>query len=457
MKALIVDDETNIRKILRIILKELTFVVKDASSIKDGEELIRKELFDLALIDLRLPDGSGIDLLKAIKSINPDTVVIIITAFASTENAVEAMRSGAYDYLIKPFNLDEIRIKIKNLSDTIILKRKVKEIGYFIDSFEGLIGNSVVMKEVFNVIDKIAPYDTSVLITGESGTGKELVARAIHKRSQRFDKPFITINCASLPSELLESELFGFTKGSFTGATTTREGLIIAANGGSLFLDEIGEMPHSLQAKLLRFLEDKKIRPIGGANEIDVDVRVIAASNKDLTNEAVFRKDLFFRIATFEIKLPSLRERKEDIPLMIDFFVKTMSVKFGKKIEKIDPSFMNMLMTHDYEGNVRELKNIIERAVIMNDDGILTSTYIKDEPITIKSPVLGKGFDLNAFLSSVEYDLLLRAMKEANNVKTKAAEILGISFREFRYRLSKFDKSKPEDDKSFILKNETEE
>ncbi|MCX8069741.1 MAG: sigma-54 dependent transcriptional regulator [Thermodesulfovibrionales bacterium] len=448
MKALIIDDETNIRKVLKIVLKELSFHVKDASNVKEGEELIRKESFDIALVDLRLPDGSGINMLQSIKASNPDTVVIIITAFASAENAVQAMRSGAYDYFIKPFNLDEIRIKIKNIADTIILKRKIKEIGYIDGSFEGLIGSSHIMKEVFNVIERIAQYDTNVLISGESGTGKELVARAIHKKSQRSDKPFITINCASLPSELLESELFGYTKGSFTGATTAKEGLIIAANGGSLFLDEIGEMPHSLQAKLLRFLEDKKIRPIGGSMEIDVDVRIIAASNKDLTNETVFRKDLFFRIATFEIKLPPLRERKEDIPLLIDYFVKTMSVKFDKKIDSIDPSFMNMLMSLNYAGNVRELKNIIERAVIMTDDGILKSTQVKDEPISIKTPTLGSGFDLNEFLSSIEADLLLKALKEANYVKTKAAELLGISFREFRYRLSKLDSSKNELKKS---------
>ncbi|HIJ60339.1 MAG TPA: sigma-54-dependent Fis family transcriptional regulator [Nitrospirae bacterium] len=442
MKALVIDDESNIRKVLKIILKELNFNIKDASTIEEGEELISNENFDIALVDLRLPDGSGIEILKKIKTINHDTVVILITAFASAENAVQAMKAGAYDYLIKPFNLDEIRIKLKNIAETIILKKKVKEIGFIDNSFEGIIGNSKVMKEVFNMIEKIAPYETSILITGESGTGKELVAKAIHKRSQRSGKPFITINCASLPSELLESELFGYTKGSFTGATTSKEGLIITANGGSLFLDEIGEMPHALQAKLLRFLEDKKIRPIGGATEIDVDVRIIAASNKDLTNEAIFRKDLFFRIATFEIKLPPLRERKEDIPILVDYFVKTMSMKFGKNIHTIDKAFLESLLNYEYKGNLRELKNIIERAVIMTDDEILKKITLEEEHIAVKSFSLGNGFDLNSFLSSIETELLLKALKEANYVKTKAAELLGISFREFRYRLSKIDKGK---------------
>lgn len=444
MKALIVDDEQNLRKVLRIILAEMSFIVKEASDLKEAEDMVSRHVFDIALVDLRLPDGSGIDAVKNIKIKNQETCVIVITAFASADNAVDAMKAGAYDYIIKPFNVEELRIKLKHIRDAILLKKQFKEIGIIEESFEGLIGSSESMKEVYKMIQRIAPFDTSVLITGESGTGKELVAKAIHKRSDRANNPFVTINCASLPSELLESELFGYTKGSFTGATTSRQGLIVEANGGTVFLDEIGEMPHPLQAKLLRFLEDKRIRPLGGVSEIDIDVRIIAASNKDLNNEAIFRKDLFFRVSAFQIRMPPLRERKEDIPALAEFFIKTLSLRFGKKIESIDPSFMKILMKKDYEGNVRELRNIIERAVIMSDDGVLKPLCDDTEEIN-KRIIIEKGFDLNEFLLRTEADLLYRALEQAKNVKTRAAEILGISFREFRYRLSKFEKQKKEE------------
>lgn len=446
MRALVVDDEQNLTKVLRLILSDIGFSVKDASNIHNARDLINKNTFDIALLDLRLPDGSGIDLLREIKSKEPDTCVIVITAFASTENAVEAMKAGAYDYLIKPFNVDELRIKLRNISDNLRLKQQIREIGLVEGSFEGMIGHSEPMKEVYRMIQRIAPHDTNVLITGESGTGKELVAKAIHKRSNRANNPFVTINCASFPLELLESELFGYTKGSFTGATVSRQGLIVEANGGTLFMDEIGEMPLALQAKILRFLEDKKIRPLGGSTEIEVDVRIVAASNKDLSNEAIFRKDLFYRISAFQIKMPPLRERKEDIPALTEFFIKTLSLKLGKEIKAIEPTFIQTLMQKDYEGNVRELKNIIERAIIMTDNGILKP--MPDDLGCKPCLVIEKGFDLNKFLLNIEQELLYKALEQANHVKTKAAELLGISFREFRYRLSKFEKNKKEDEGS---------
>lgn len=439
MKALVVDDENNIRRVLGLILSEFNFTIKEASSINEATSQVNKNIFDLALIDLRLSDGSGLELLKIIKSTTPETFVIIITAFASTENAVEAMKSGAYDYFIKPFNIDELRIKIKNIVDTIILQKHAKDFDIIGDTFEGMIGTSEAMKNIFNMIIKISPFDTNVIITGESGTGKELVAKAIHRRSTRRDAPFLTINCASLPAELLESELFGYTKGSFTGAYTSKEGLIEQANRGTLFLDEIGEMPISLQAKLLRFLEDKKIRPIGASSEVDVDVRIIAASNKDLRDESIFRKDLFFRISTFHISMPPLRERTEDIPQLVDFFVKTYSLKFGKKISKVDDMFMEELLTRNYTGNIRELRNIIERAMILNEGDILKDTIQGSDACKIIPPLV-KGFNLNDYLQGLEKELLYKALQESGNVKTKAAELLGISFREFRYRLSKYEK-----------------
>ncbi|WP_333654982.1 sigma-54-dependent transcriptional regulator [Dissulfurispira sp.] len=443
MRALIVDDEQNIRKVLNVLLKEDGLEVYEASSVIDANSLIKENYFDIAIIDLRLSDGSGIDILRTIKEQNPETVVLIITAFASTETAIAAMKLGAYDYVTKPFNLDEIRIVLKNIKEKIILQKKVKELQQYADEYQNITGKSDAMKRVFNMIDKIAPFDTNVLITGESGTGKELVAKAIHNRSIRSDRPFIAINCASLPAELLESELFGYTKGAFTGAYASKRGLIDEANGGTLFLDEIGEMPLSLQAKLLRFLEEKKIRPIGSSSEIEIDVRIVAATNKTLNKlleKGEFREDLYYRLSTFEIRLPSLRERKEDIPLLIDHFVKLFSRKFQKDIYRIEPAFVDYIMQQELKGNVRELKNIIEKEVILSEDGHLKCTScptVFNQTYAINTP-LENSINLNEYLASVEKELLNKALQKANGVKTKAAELLGLTFREFRYRLSKY-------------------
>lgn len=445
MHALIVDDEPNIRKVLKTLLAEDDFEILETGTITDAKNLINKHYFDIAIIDLRLPDGSGIDILKAIKEQNPETVVLIITAFASTETAITAMKLGAYDYVTKPFNLDEIRIVLKNVRETVTLQKKVRELQRYADAYQHMIGKSEAMRRVFNIIDKIAPFDSNVLIIGESGTGKELVAKAIHQKSIRAKKPFIAINCASLPSELLESELFGYTKGSFTGAYTSKRGLIDEANSGTLFLDEIGEMPLSLQAKLLRFLEERKIRPIGSSNEIEVDVRIIAATNKNLTElieKNMFREDLYYRLATLEIRLPSLRERREDIPLLIDHFVKLLSGKFQKEIIKIDPAFVDYIIQKELKGNVRELKNIIEREIILSEDGHLKCTPCQ-APLNQGYGGLclpDEGINLNEHIASLEKDLLYMALQKANGVKTRAANLLGLSFREFRYRLSKHER-----------------
>ncbi|MEW6739813.1 MAG: sigma-54-dependent transcriptional regulator [Nitrospirota bacterium] len=445
MRALIVDDEQNIRKVLNVLLKEDGLEVYEASSVIDANSLIKENYFDIAIIDLRLSDGSGIDILRTIKEQNPETVVLIITAFASTETAIAAMKLGAYDYVTKPFNLDEIRIVLKNIKEKIILQKKVKELQQYADEYQNITGKSDAIKRVFNMIDKIAPFDTNVLITGESGTGKELVAKAIHNRGIRSDRPFIAINCASLPAELLESELFGYTKGAFTGAYASKRGLIDEANGGTLFLDEIGEMPLSLQAKLLRFLEEKKIRPIGSSSEIEIDVRIVAATNKtlnELLEKGEFREDLYYRLSTFEIRLPSLRERKEDIPLLIDHFVKLFSRKFQKDIYRIEPAFVDYIMQQELKGNVRELKNIIEKEVILSEDGHLKCTScptVINQTYAINTP-LENSINLNEYLASVEKELLNKALQKANGVKTKAAELLGLTFREFRYRLSKYNR-----------------
>src|SRR5208282_1694501 len=395
------------------------------------------------IIDLRLGDGSGVDLLKELKEISPDTVVLIITAFASTETAITAMKLGAYDYVTKPFNIDEIRIVLKNIKEKIFLQTRVKELQQYADVYQSIVGKSEAMQKVFAIIDKIAPFDTNVLIMGESGTGKELVAKAIHNKSKRNDKPFVAINCASLPAELLESELFGYTKGAFTGAYTSKRGLIDEANGGTLFLDEIGEMPLPLQAKLLRFLEDKKMRPLGSSNETEVDVRVLAATNKKLTElseKNEFREDLYYRLSTFEIRLPSLRERREDIPLLIDHFARGLSQKFQKTILKIDPEFVDYILQQELRGNVRELKNMIEREIILSEDGYLkcTSVSLPGGRGNSIADLPDTGVDIDEYLGALERSFLEKALEKAGGVKTKAAELLGLSFREFRYRLSKY-------------------
>ena len=445
MRALIVDDEVNIRKALNLLLAETGFDTYQGAGLAEAESLIAQHYFDLAIIDLRLGDGSGIDLLKELKDISPDTVVLIITAFASTETAITAMKLGAYDYVTKPFNIDEIRIVLKNIKEKIFLQTKIKELQQYADVYQSIVGKSEAMQKIFNMIDKIAPFDTNVLITGESGTGKELVAKAVHNKSKRHDKPFIAINCASLPAELLESELFGYTKGAFTGAYASKRGLIDEADGGTLLLDEIGEMPLPLQAKLLRFLEDKKMRPLGSGNEIEVDVRVIAATNKNLTElskKNEFREDLYYRLSTFEIALPSLRERREDIPLLIDHFARGLSKKFQKEIVKIDPAFVDYMLQHELKGNVRELKNMIEREIILSEDGHLkcTSCSTPAGRGSSAADLPDTGVNMNEYLGELERGFLEKALEKAGGVKTKAAELLGLSFREFRYRLSKYKK-----------------
>jgi two-component system response regulator PilR (NtrC family) len=343
----------------------------------------------------------------------------------------------------KPFNLDEIRLVLKNVSDKIHLESKVRELQQYADVYQNIVGKSEAMQRLFSIIDKVAPFDSHIFIIGESGSGKELVAKALHDRSHRALKRLVAINCASMPSELLESELFGYARGAFTGAYTSKRGLIEEANGGTLFLDEIGEMPTGLQAKLLRFLEDKKIRPLGSSKEIDVDVRVIAATNrpfKDLLEKGEFRNDLYYRLATFEMRVPSLRERREDIPILIDHFIKLYSEKFAKKIVRVDPAFMNHMMQHELRGNVRELKNIIEREVILSEDGCIRDTEAyysagSKEPV---AEIPDQGMNINHYLADIERELLQKALEKSKGIKTRAAELLGLTFREFRYRLSKY-------------------
>ncbi|SMP18469.1 two-component system, NtrC family, response regulator PilR [Desulfurobacterium pacificum] len=439
MEALILEDERSLQEILKILLEEFSFNVTSAYTVEEAQNYLKSNFFDIALIDLRLPDGNGMEIAREIKKHSPETEIVIITAFASAETIKEAFELGVYDYIEKPFKLEDLRLIIRNLKDKVELKKQVGT-----SEIPQLIGKSPATEKLKETIRKIAPYDVNVLITGESGTGKEVVARAIHNLSNRNRKPFIAINCAALPSELLESELFGYKKGAFTGATKDKKGLIETANGGTLFLDEIGDMPIPLQAKLLRFLETKKFIPLGSTEEREVNVRIIAATNKNLKEEVKkgnFREDLFYRLSTIQIHIPPLRERKEDIPLLVDYFVKQLSKKYNKEIKRISQNFINYLMNQPLEGNVRELKNIVEREVIMCDDGILGKGVLSTETTSSLLPPLTEGgVNLKEILKNVEKEYLLKALELAGGKKTKAAELLGLTFREFRYRLSKLNK-----------------
>jgi len=445
VKVLILEDEASLREILSIVLEEFGYEVEEASTLQEGLEKVEKECFDLALVDLRLPDGSGMELVRKLKRERRETEVIIITAFASTETVKEAIELGVYDYVEKPFKLDELRLLIRNVTDKIELKKRSSE------GVPGILGRSRAIEELKETLRKVAPYDVNVLILGESGTGKEVVARALHKLSPRKDKLFVAINCAALPPELLESELFGYKRGAFTGATSDKMGLIEKADGGTLFLDEIGDMPLPLQAKLLRFLETKRFIPLGSTQEKSVDVRIVSATNKDLKEEirkGNFREDLYYRLSTIVVKVPPLRERREDIPILVEHFAREFARKYGKEVKKISKKFLDYLQTAPLEGNVRELRNLVEKEVILlGESGVLGAGYRPESKgeATFEVEVPDEGLDLKKVLQDLERRYLLAALEKAGGKKSEAAKLLGLTFREFRYRLDKYLKKGEED------------
>jgi len=452
-KILVVDDERSMREFLGIMLAKEGYSVCQCP---DGETALRQvgeDIFDLAIVDIRMPKMDGMTVLERLQEIAPETIVIMITAFASTDTAVRAMKTGAYDYITKPFKIDEIKLIIRNAlerkdleKENILLKRLV-ETKY---SFNQIIGQSPKMLAIYELMEKVAPTKTNILITGESGTGKELVAKAIHFNSPRKEQAFVTLNCGAIPENLLESELFGHMKGAFTGAMYNKRGLFEVADGGSILLDEIGELPLSMQVKLLRVIQDKEFTRVGGTEPIKVDVRIISASNKDLevaVREKKFREDLYYRLNVIQIKLPLLRERKEDIPLLAEHFFEKYIQELGKDIRKISPVAMKLLVNYDYPGNVRELQNVIERAIALETSNTLTVDNLEsymDEQRGIKRidetlfdiPV--EGIDLEKVVGDLERNLLIKALERAKGVKKKAAELLNINFRSIRYRLEKY-------------------
>ena len=442
---LIVEDEKNQREILQEFLESKGYETEGAES---GEEALKKfetRIFDAILLDIKLPDTSGIDLLKKIRKINPQIPVIMTTAYSDVDLVIEAMKSGAFHYLVKPINLEELLIVISraikhlNLVKEIELLKEEKELFY--PDVEGIVAESYEMKKVLATALKVAKSRASVLITGETGTGKELIARFIHRYSPRKDKPFIPVNVAAIPETLIESELFGHVKGAFTDAVKDRKGYFQMADGGTIFLDEIGELPLNLQPKLLRALQEGEFFPVGSSKPVKVDIRVIAATNKNLEEEVRkgnFREDLYYRLNVIHIHIKPLRERREDIPYLLDHFLKKFSQKEGKKIRGFTREAYEALIRYDYPGNVRELENIVERAVVMAQGDLITTD---DLPVHLLSSEFqvesNKNLSLPERLELIEKSLILEALKKNNWVKTRAAKELGISERVLRYRMEK--------------------
>ncbi len=445
-KILIVEDEKSMREVLKILLEGENYLVTPAADGLEGISYIDKDIFDLVITDIKMPRIDGFELLRKTKEISPDTLVIMITAFGTTESAIEAMKLGAYDYINKPFKIDEIRLIVKKaiekkrLREELSLLREKVKTSY---AFENIIGKSPKMQELFTVIPRIAQSNSNVLITGESGSGKELVATALHNLSHRREKNFVTINCAAFPEGLLESELFGHMKGSFTGAIYNKQGLFEMADGGSVLLDEIGEMPMNLQAKLLRVIEGGTFRRVGGTNDIKVDIRVISATNKDIKEEIAsgrFREDLYYRLNVVPIIIPPLRRRKDDMPLLVDHFLK----KTSNKPKRVTPEAMRLLMDYSWKGNVRELENVIERIGLFADKEEITPADLPSEitgyPGDIKyiSELTEEGVNIDKIIEDIEKKYLLQALKIAGGIKTEAARLLNLSFRSFRHRLHKY-------------------
>jgi two-component system, NtrC family, response regulator PilR len=469
-RILVVDDESGMREFLKIMLEKMGYQVDSSDSGEDAIKKIEQGRHDLVICDLKMPRISGLEVLRRSKETNPEAPVLMITAFGSAESAVEAMKLGAYDYITKPFKVDEMQFvihkameKARLLEENIQLKKELK--GKY--GFQQLIGVSEPMRKVYELIRQVSATKSNVLISGESGTGKELVAKAIHYNSPRRNYAFVVVNCASIPENLLESEMFGHTRGAFTGAYQAKRGMFEIADQGTIFLDEIADMPLSLQAKLLRVIEDKSFRRVGGEQEIKVDARIIAASNRDLEKQVKldrFREDLYYRLNVIRIWLPPLRERKEDIPILAQHFLEKYVQEINKPIKKISEAVDHALLSYNWPGNVRELENVIERAVSMEKTEVILPESL---PEKISSPqaglgtisgidMPGEGIDLEKTIEEIERKIIKEALVRSRGVKVKAAEMLGLSFRSFRYRVSKLGIDLGDDDGEAPAEEEVE-
>jgi two-component system, NtrC family, response regulator PilR len=449
VRVLVVDDEQSMRELLAIMLRQAGYDVAVAEGGEAAVETLKTERFDLVVTDLRMRKVDGLAVLKAAKESSPRTAVLVVTAFASTETAVEAMKLGAYDYVTKPFKLDELKLTVSNAlerrrlqDENQALKRQLRrERG-----FENFVGRSPKMLDVFETIRKTADSGSTVMITGESGTGKELVAQALHWESSRRNGPFVSVNCGAVPETLMESELFGHVKGAFTGAVANTEGLFAAATGGTLFLDEITEIPQTVQVKLLRAIQERQIRRVGDTKDVKVDVRLIAASNRDLGKavaDGALREDLFYRLNVIPVHLPPLRDRREDIPLLVAHFVKKLAREVGRPVHGATPEAVAVLEQYHWPGNIRELENVVERAMVLGSSEMLDVAAL---PTTVRQPrsredlpveLPAGGIDLEATLDRIERRYMQLALDRVGGVQTRAAELLRVSFRQFRYKLQK--------------------
>jgi len=473
-KILVVDDDQTMRLFLTEALKKRGYEVEEAISAEEALDKIRvasprspvssqikpktgdprpatdnrqPDPFDLIIMDVRLPQMSGIEAVSRIREIDPQAIVIVVTAYGKKEIALEAIREGAYDYFTKPFKLEEMEIVIERALEKRRLQHEIRTLrqkvveGY---QFKEIIGQSESIKSVLSLVTKVAPLDSTVLITGKSGTGKELIAHAIHQRSRRCESPFIKVNCAAIPDGLLESELFGHEKGAFTGAHTQRPGKFELAHQGTIFLDEVGDMSPATQAKVLRVLEQKELERVGGRETFKVDVRVIAATNQDLSQamkEKRFRDDLYFRLNVFPIKLPPLRERKEDIPLLVDHFIEEANLKLGTSINGVSKDAMELLLGYEWPGNIRELKNVMERAATLAEEDLITS---KIATLSFEGPKERKDFSipeaptsLGETVEEMERQLILNALQKTGGVQIEAAKILGINEKNLWKKIKK--------------------
>ncbi len=447
-RILVVDDEQSMQEFLEIFLRREGYDVVTAGNVDTALALLEADEVDLLITDMQMPGKSGLDLILAARDVSPETIAIVVTAFGTTDSAIAAMKEGAYDYLTKPFKVDELRIVIEKALEKKVLavenRRLRKELRSQIRD-RNIIGHSRPMQEVFDLIAQVAETKTNVLVSGESGTGKELVARAIHEQGDRQGEPFIAINCGAIPENLLESELFGHARGSFTGAVHNKEGLFEAASGGTLFLDEIAELSPALQVKLLRALQEKTIRRVGDTVDRKVDVRIVSATNRRLEEEVAagrFREDLYYRLNVIQLTLPPLRERSEDIPLLVQHFIRRYSEELGKRVDGMDAEAYEVLARYPFPGNVRELENLIERAVALSRGttigcDLLPATVVQVRETRDAARISSTGVDLEKLVADYERTLLHEALRATGGVKKRAARLLGISFRSFRYRLEK--------------------
>ncbi len=448
-RILVVDDERSMREYLEILLRKEGHQATIVERASDAIALADEVDFDLVLSDLRIGKESGLDVLRAFKTAQPQTEVVVITAFASMENAIEAMKLGAYDYVTKPFKNEELSLLVQKALEKRRLARENESLKTRLEGRErpvGMVGESAAMQAIYGLIDKVAPGRTTVLVVGESGVGKELVARAIHAKSPRAQAPFVPINCGAIPEGLVESELFGHVRGAFTGANVERAGLFKAADSGTIFLDEVGELPLAAQVKLLRAIQERRIKQVGGNKDSEVDVRIIAATNRDLAQEVKegrFREDLYYRLNVIQLRVPPLRDRRDDIPALAQSFIDRHASEMGRSGMSLAPQSQALLLGYEWPGNVRELENAMERAVTLAESEVITPDVLPSQVRGVVPLPQGElelpagGIDLQAYLDTVERRFLKLALEQAGGVKKEAAKLLGLTFRSMRYRLAK--------------------